>query len=217
MEMLRDYFNSMSTEGDTRVSTQEAEQMDVEIVEAIQNHLIPVVAKGGAGHVTRILSGLLSQGSSRVSDDPLKVRKQDDQKMDSRENFSRACFDALLQLTVEGMGECDNSTSVEALNHWITHCEDSVVKFTKEAGRYQSVPLPHSRVTEMVLSLRSLTSLIDALHSRQGTVPREVWQRIRKLYPLLVTCVSCDSKEIRVCLQKTLSCYSSLLTDTYKR
>ena len=91
MEMLRDYFNSMSTEGDTRVSMQEAEQMDVEvgilplvpvvvgssvtcvqIVEAIQNHLIPVVAKGGAGHVTRILSGLLSQGSSRVSDDPLK-------------------------------------------------------------------------------------------------------------------------------------------------
>ena len=65
------------------------------------------------------------------------------------------------------------STSAEALNHWIGHCEDSIVKFSKEVEHYQSVPLPLSRVNDMLVSLRSLSALIGALktkHKGDGTL-----------------------------------------------
>lgn len=94
----------------------------------------------------------------------------------------------------------------------------------------RGVPLPRARVTDVLNTLHSVVSLVIALQERQDrgrpdhacqvayvtrppltcdppplthAVP-EVWAQVCKLYPTLVTCVSCDSREVRDALKATL-------------
>jgi hypothetical protein len=189
----------------------EYEALDIKLIDLLKRDLLPSSHQAPPEFLHQ-LTTVLNRGSIHSATDGVSSGP-------FRENFARACFEALLQFsfmhTQDTMG---TSTSQLALNALLERCEGVLLKFVADEHLSGACPLPRARMNEVALVLKSVTVLISSLKSAEkehsNKVDRGVWQQVSKLYPALVQCVTCNSSEVRTALREVLAQFSDLILTT---
>ncbi|XP_026094343.1 protein MON2 homolog [Carassius auratus] len=114
-----------------------------------------------------------------------------------REEFSKACFETLLQFSFsskESMSQ-EGFISRMALSALLQRVQDVLQRYVEDQRL-----LPRQQVTEIILVLKALSTLMDSLKKTQPenseTVNGSVWAQVIALYPTLVECITCSSPEV---------------------
>lgn len=200
------------------LSTEDAaadEALDVAIVGLARDTMLPGLAARSRRGSSRagtdaavpkwVLSKvfeLLQRGSIGTLASPVSAVAQPGQPPAGmvREQFARACFEALVDASAEVGGDAGGTAEdgLLPMGSLLSQCTDALQSYIDECARHPPAP---ERVAETVLVMRAVESLVSPKLPRAALA----------LYPLLVALISCAPPEMLPLVQQALSRYTPLL------
>ncbi|CAH1264447.1 MON2 [Branchiostoma lanceolatum] len=188
---------------------QKDEAIDVQMVELMRQDILPH-ADNIPTEFTRKIISLLNKGSIHSTTFGIP---EGDMLVRLRENFSRVCFQTLLEYSLaKGENSADGGITKLALTAFLQRAQDVLVKYTQDERLSGKLPLPRHRMTEVTFVLRAVTTLLTSLKvTAADRVDAEVWTQAIQLFPALVECVTSTSPQLSEALRETLHLYADLL------
>ncbi|XP_078678105.1 protein MON2 homolog isoform X1 [Branchiostoma floridae x Branchiostoma belcheri] len=188
---------------------QKDEAIDVQMVELMRQDILPHADNIPAEFTRKIIS-LLNKGSIHSTTFGIP---EGDMLVRLRENFSRVCFQTLLEYSLAtGENSAGGGITKLALTAFLQRAQDVLVKYTQDERLSGKLPLPRHRMTEVTFVLRAVTTLLTSLKvTAADRVDAAVWNQAIQLYPALVECVTSSSPQLSEALRETLHLYADLL------
>lgn len=163
--VLEDFLFANSTGQQPAEVQRELEIFDVKLIDLIKKDILPHCSKTPESF-QKSLTSILNKGSIHTATDVLSG--DDTCSVCFRENFARACFEALLQFSFISSKESNiDATSQVALNALLERSREVLLQFMKDEPLAGSCPLPRARINEVSLILKSITVLINTLRAAQ--------------------------------------------------
>eukprot|EP00117_Sycon_ciliatum_P002578 scpid7760/ scgid7743/ Protein MON2 homolog; Protein SF21 len=185
------------------------EEKDVCVVHLIRDEILSHTDQCPPRVVSSAIE-LLNRGSILSQTSPLDVTVAEFNLL-GREQVARACFETLLNCSVLVQGK-GRSASV-ALESLVRRCCSVLKKFQQDEKLTGDCPLPRSQLAETSFVLHAVALMLQTMKttptSEQTT---SMWQQLIQLYPVLVSCVTCNSTDVRSGVQKVLGEYAVLIT-----
>uniref|UniRef100_UPI00358F2E5D protein MON2 homolog isoform X2 n=1 Tax=Myxine glutinosa TaxID=7769 RepID=UPI00358F2E5D len=190
---------------------QENENIDVQVVQLIGSDILSHAHFLPKEFVNQIMS-MLNRGSIH-SQSASFTEAEVGYRL--REEFSKVCFETLLQFSFGGRATCaaEGYISRMALTALLQRAQQLLAAYVEDERLSGSCPLPRQRITEVVFILKATGTLMESLKKTPAeNVDVSTWEQILGLYPSLVACVPCICPEVCLALQQALLPFQDLLT-----
>ncbi|KAG5830500.1 hypothetical protein ANANG_G00311320 [Anguilla anguilla] len=186
------------------------ESVDVEVVRLISAQILPFassIPKEFVGRVMAMLNrGSIHSQSSTFTEAELDVRM--------REEFSKACFETLLQFSFSSEASTPQEGYISrlALSVLLRRSQDVLLRYAEDERLSGRCPLPRQQVTEIIFVLKAISTLMDSLRKTQPeNVDGSTWAQVIDLYPTLVECITCSSSEVSHALKEALGPFKDFM------
>ncbi|TRY98843.1 hypothetical protein DNTS_027857 [Danionella cerebrum] len=215
---FEDFLFSKSTPPDN-LSIQEFQKnegVDVEVVQLISTEILPFANFIPKEFVGRIMS-MLNRGSIHSQSSSFTEAEMD---MRMREEFSKVCFETLLQFSFSSGSSTPQEGFISrlALSALLQRAQEVMRRYTEEERMSGRCPLPRQQVTEIIFVLKAISTLMDSLKKTQPeNVDDAVWAQVMALYPTLVECITCTSPEVSAALKDALGPFKDFMQPPISR
>ncbi|KAJ8262363.1 hypothetical protein GJAV_G00165570 [Gymnothorax javanicus] len=215
---LEDFLFTKSSPPDN-LSIQEFqrnESIDVEVVRLISTEILPFasfIPKEFVGQIMAMLNkGSIHSQSSSFTEAEIDVRL--------REDFSKVCFETLLQFSFTNQGSTPQEGYISrlALSVLLKRSQDVLKRYVEDERLSGRCPLPRQQVTEIIFVLKAISTLMESLKKTQPeNVDSSTWAQVMTLYPTLVECITCSSAEVSCALKEALGPFKDFMQPPVSR